>query len=538
MIKELHLENFKAFGPLQKIPLKPITLIYGANSAGKSSVLHSVMFIKAFSMENYNLKNIKLTQGNLDLGGLNSLLHSGCIQEENKNIINIGFNSCGGNFSFSIDTENICFTEMNISSIYSIKIKKPKNSLYHEATGHLVDIKWKFLAEKQNSFSEHLLNFLNSNDIEVPVSFNSIFDIVLEESGYNKEFTKAINSSDLDHELKNRLFVEYINLYKLLNIELESTKALLKDVFKGPNYLGPFRDIPKRNSFFYSEENENTVPSYWDRYYYDFFGQIKVNEWLNKKKGLLPYKIHISHYMNIKHIANSLKPILSGDDILENKIIKYDPNNNDSSEQEQEDFDDMMFALSMYTEGAEKIGEGDPTGHNRSKLNIFTNSQIAMHKIEIYNTKINQYISLNDLGVGISQLLPIIINCIGIVNSDTYGDCLLVEEPEIHLHPALQSELGDLFIDAVTDTPNKQLLIETHSEHILLRIMRRIRETTNKTLPEGINGITPDDVAVLFVQPEKEGYSTVLNLRLDENGEFLDPWPGGFFEEGFNEMFS
>ncbi|MCK5157443.1 MAG: DUF3696 domain-containing protein, partial [Spirochaetales bacterium] len=66
----------------------------------------------------------------------------------------------------------------------------------------------------------------------------------------------------------------------------------------------------------------------------------------------------------------------------------------------------------------------------------------------------------------------------------------------------------------------------------------RIRETTNKTLPEGINGITPDDVAVLFVQPEKEGYSTVLNLRLDENGEFLDPWPGGFFEEGFNEMFS
>ena len=95
-----------------------------------------------------------------------------------------------------------------------------------------------------------------------------------------------------------------------------------------------------------------------------------------------------------------------------------------------------------------------------------------------------------------------------------------------------------MFIDSVVDNPKKQLLIETHSEHLLLRIMRRIRETTNKTLPEGINGITSADVAVLFVQPEKEGYSTVLNLRLDETGEFLDPWPGGFFEEGFNEMFS
>jgi len=64
-----------------------------------------------------------------------------------------------------------------------------------------------------------------------------------------------------------------------------------------------------------------------------------------------------------------------------------------------------------------------------------------------------------------------------------------------------------------------------------------MRETSNGKLPEGIPPITPDDVCVLFVQP-KGTSSAVRLLELDEEGQLLDPWPGGFFEEGYRERFA
>ena len=80
-------------------------------------------------------------------------------------------------------------------------------------------------------------------------------------------------------------------------------------------------------------------------------------------------------------------------------------------------------------------------------------------------------------------------------------------------------------------------LIETHSEHLLLRVMRRMRETSDDRLPDGSPKITPKDVCILFVQPN--GTSSVIrHLELDEEGRLLDPWPGGFFEEGYRERFA
>jgi predicted ATPase len=124
---------------------------------------------------------------------------------------------------------------------------------------------------------------------------------------------------------------------------------------------------------------------------------------------------------------------------------------------------------------------------------------------------------------------------------------IAIEQPEIHLHPALQAELADAFLesadlgtvddDGVPDG-GATFLLETHSEHLLLRIMRRIRETTDGTLPEGKRPIRPTDVAVLYVDPKgANGASIVREMPLDERGNLIKPWPGGFFEEGMREMF-
>jgi hypothetical protein len=139
--------------------------------------------------------------------------------------------------------------------------------------------------------------------------------------------------------------------------------------------------------------------------------------------------------------------------------------------------------------------------------------------------------SASDVGIGISQVVPVIVTAL-----DGKGRTVAMEQPEIHLHPALQASLADVLIQAALGDQGNQFLIETHSEHIILRVMRRMRETAknqNRARPP----IRPEDVGVLYVMRDASR-SVVLELRLDEEGTLLDPWPGGFFEEGFRERFS
>lgn len=127
-------------------------------------------------------------------------------------------------------------------------------------------------------------------------------------------------------------------------------------------------------------------------------------------------------------------------------------------------------------------------------------------------------INLANMGEGLSQLLPIVAR---VLTTPEYGT-LLIEQPEIHLHPAAQADLADLFISEGKHG-NKQYIVETHSEHLLLRLRRRIAE--------GV--VDPDKVAVLYV--ERDGSkSSVRVLDLDADGHF-DDWPKGFFDERYRE---
>ncbi len=126
-------------------------------------------------------------------------------------------------------------------------------------------------------------------------------------------------------------------------------------------------------------------------------------------------------------------------------------------------------------------------------------------------------VNLSQVGFGVSQAAPIIVQ--GFLSLP--GSCLLIEQPEIHLHPAAQADLGDLFIDIMGD--RKQVFVETHSEHLILRIRRRIAE----------GRINPGDVRLLFVNKGNDG-SKIETLELDARGQVAN-WPKGFFEEGYTE---
>ena len=137
-------------------------------------------------------------------------------------------------------------------------------------------------------------------------------------------------------------------------------------------------------------------------------------------------------------------------------------------------------------------------------------------------------VTLKDVGFGVNQILPVVIEGVDFL-SDTRARILCIEQPEIHIHPRLQTHLADLMIEttAGAERRNKQWIVETHSEMIALRLLRRIRE----------NKLSPDDVSVVYVKNDPNGNgSTVQSLRIDEEGDFVDTWPDGFFNEGFDEL--
>jgi len=124
-------------------------------------------------------------------------------------------------------------------------------------------------------------------------------------------------------------------------------------------------------------------------------------------------------------------------------------------------------------------------------------------------------INLKDVGFGISQLLPVLIQ--GYAAEEE--QIILMEQPEIHLHPRAQADLGDLFIALAEQ--KKFLIAETHSEHLMLRLRRRIAERK----------IKKEMVGIYFIE-WKDGESVVSRIELDDYGQMVN------VPEGFNTFFS
>lgn len=154
---------------------------------------------------------------------------------------------------------------------------------------------------------------------------------------------------------------------------------------------------------------------------------------------------------------------------------------------------------------------------NKMKLSRIGKSNIF--KALITDPAMEIEVNLADIGFGASQILPIIIESFYARN----GSLILIEQPEIHLHPKAQSILGDLFISA-SNNAKRKFIIETHSEHILNRVRRRIADGT----------IKKEDVIIYYFENTSDG-TNIQEVKLNEKGQYYNKFPEGFFEEGYNE---
>jgi predicted ATPase len=142
-----------------------------------------------------------------------------------------------------------------------------------------------------------------------------------------------------------------------------------------------------------------------------------------------------------------------------------------------------------------------------------------VYEVRVKRSQSSSEVLLPDVGFGISQVLPVLVLCYYAPE----GSTLIFEQPEIHLHPSVQAGLADVFIDVMMNR-NVQVILESHSEHLLLRLQRRIAEQR----------LEREKVALFFSNTVADG-SQLTPLDLDIFGSVAN-WPPDFFGDRFEEV--
>lgn len=137
-----------------------------------------------------------------------------------------------------------------------------------------------------------------------------------------------------------------------------------------------------------------------------------------------------------------------------------------------------------------------------------------------------KYHNICDVGFGCSQVLPVLIGALNTLylsrKAGRPDPIFVVQEPEIHLHPNAQASLGSFFASLVQNSG--QLFIETHSDALVLRLMRHVAD----------GQLRPEDLAIFFFENRADG-KHVQQISVNDRSTFDPPWPGGFFPQRENE---
>jgi hypothetical protein len=284
-------------------------------------------------------------------------------------------------------------------------------------------------------------------------------------------------------------------------------------------YLGPLRSYPPRHLAFSAHHDPNWHAgggSSWDVLRRDPEVRTAVNRWLGSDERLsTPYELVVRELFALDQSDAALHEAL--EELQQGEALGLEPDDELVNEDNPQGLRPVLRDIDGEVKNFKaKLHEADIDRLTELVLVDRHRSTIVSHR---------------DVGIGVSQVLPVLVNAMAY-----RGQLIAIEQPEIHLHPALQAELGDVFIESALGECQNAFLLETHSEHLLLRVMRRMRETSESRLSAGQHPVRPGDVMVLFVEPVGPR-SIVREMPLNERGELVKAWPGGFFEEGLREVF-
>ena len=558
-IVNIELENFKSIGHRQKLNLRPITLLFGNNSVGKSTIIQGIHYFREI-IERKNVNpDLTLTGGALDLGGFSTLVHNHDLEQKIRIKLVIDVSDDLPDFEFlplnrTHTLRRPEFADLQIMYLVGESYEYIGDGVVY-GIGLELEVSWSSV--ESAPYVSKIISEINGTEViavESPspsengylstINFNHplLKDAILESEPNTdtfenpntvsvfeqkmREMLQKISSTQLLTEnLKIPIFTEIGALPKISNEfglmfvepelfqnadeqsgeESSGLSQFLSELVIGPliatsrflsetTYIGPLRDIPSRNfrsQIIVDEARWSHGLAAWDLLYNDKDRKLieSVNSWISDTERL-------NTQYEIERIGVKEIPISSRID----KLL--------TSKDSNVDLADIFIEYSKLPERVDVL------------LRELGNGTL---------------VEPSDVGVGITQLLPVVVALL-----HKNSGLLAIEQPELHVHPALQAKLGDLFIWATNRNLEsrikaRSLLIETHSEHLILRLLRRIRETNEKTNKEGIE-LYPDDLSVVYVGGTN-GETKLHMLDVDKEGEFLQQWPDGFFEERAEELF-
>lgn len=142
------------------------------------------------------------------------------------------------------------------------------------------------------------------------------------------------------------------------------------------------------------------------------------------------------------------------------------------------------------------------------------------YELKVSPPSTSRSVDLTSVGVGVSQVLPVLLLCL----LAEPGDLVILEQPELHLHPALQYKLADFLLECTRS--GRQILVETHSEHLINRLRRRVAEDDSDE--------TGSLVGLLFAE-QHDGQTTFCESKINAYGGLSQDWPDGFLDLGARE---
>lgn len=551
MLHALELENFKAFGKRARIPFAPITLIFGENSAGKSSILHALYLLKQTieSRESGVLLLPRTEKGIVDLGSFQEML----FDHDLDRTLSIRVE----NEIFSSDASRLPYTKNTIGIEFGFKrpsleeeILLDQIGIYDGESAECI-AKFRSLetSEEPEKFWERmgffpspsLLRFKLSKLDAVECSWltkaveywkqefewcknnkEEILSRLKVGKAHSEESLKHLRDQEKDgngQKLSGEIFQEsekrYIKEIEYLNVNLK----LFSSDFDLETYIHKRHSEEINTALMLQSFLPNSIMS------------IKRNHWITGSSSLFHRKSDNTQIFDVAELAiaaggaleQTLKCLFPMSPFRRppERLYIFSGTSPKDVGYQGDLLPDLLFRRPELVEETDKWLKKLDMGYALDVKSVRENSG-DLFEVRLIDTRRKEpvNVALPDVGFGISQLLPFIVQSLL-----SQEQIISIEQPEVHVHPKLQADLGDLLAHAIKEPRQNRFIVETHSEHLILRLQRLVREEQ----------IEPQDISVVYISRGPEGAKAV-RLHLDDEGDFIDEWPNGFFLERLREL--
>jgi predicted ATPase len=443
MLTQLHIRNFKAWQDTHEIRLAPLTVFFGTNSSGKTSLLQFLLMLKQ-TIQSMDRKRV------LDFGDSHDLVELGVWPEM------VFRRDASRTLGFSLKWQGLIHWD------YTEEEPEEENLAFEAEIGILDDAQ---ASVGLKSFNYHVRpQSQNAEIVGIKYIGNGKYNLWSGSSDKKqKESSYTVSAPPTHfHGLPTEPFGKLVTRFRRTE-ELQSLQDSLEQELDSIQYLGPIRMEPQRLYVWAGDRPEDVGP----------IGEDTIGALLAARE-------------------RRFKPAAGQDEVGL----------------------DVLVAQWLQQMGILESFKLKAIAANRKEYEVFVRVAGMIDEV-----------NLTDVGFGVSQILPVLVQLLYVERRST----LIFEQPELHLHPRAQSALADVFIDALgMQEEGKdrkiQLLVESHSEHFLRRLQRRIAEER----------LAPDQVALYFCKPGPEG-SSVEELKLDEYGN-ISNWPENFFGDEVGDL--